>query len=83
MAGARAVPVQTPPAITGMPAALERHGAQADEAPYIVDALGRLVRMAVQRLSAHTASLQTTSIYIRAERRRMLEAAARYYADHC
>ena len=88
--------------------------------PYTVDALGRLVRRAVQRLSAQTAgladfstedlvqlantsahafrhtfgtravaremptdvvqailghaSLQTTSIYVRAERRRMLEA---------
>ncbi|KIG11261.1 Protein of unknown function DUF3701 [Burkholderia sp. MR1] len=107
--------------------ALERHDADADDAPYTVDAFGRLVRTAVQRLakesaaladfstddlvqlantSAHAfrhtfgtravaremptdvvqailghASLQTTSIYVRAERRRMLEAAARYYAD--
>jgi len=34
----------------------------------------------VQAILGH-ASLQTTSIYVRAERRRMLEAAARYYAD--
>ncbi|MEZ2355039.1 tyrosine-type recombinase/integrase [Caballeronia sp. RCC_10] len=100
---------------------------KANEMPYTVDALGRVVRMAMQRLSAqmaaraefsteeivqlantsahafrHTfgtravaremptdvvqtilghASLQTTSIYVRAERRRMLDAAARYYAD--
>ena len=99
----------------------------AAEVPYTVDALGRLVRMAVQRLTIETAglaefstedllqlantsahafrhtfgtravaremptdvvqtilghaSLQTTSIYVRAERRRMLDAAARYYAD--
>ncbi|MEZ2311103.1 phage integrase family protein [Paraburkholderia sp. RCC_158] len=98
-----------------------------DAMPYTVDALGRIVRIAMQRLSAETAalvdfsaddlvrlantsahafrhtfgtravarempidvvqailghaSLQTTSIYVRAERRRMLEAAARYYAD--
>ncbi|TCF97041.1 hypothetical protein BZM26_33970 [Paraburkholderia strydomiana] len=98
-----------------------------NEMPYTVDALGRIVRMAMQRLSAQTAalaefstedmmqlantsahafrhtfgtravaremptdiiqaildhaSLQTTSIYVRAERRRMLDAAARYYAD--
>jgi integrase len=99
--------------------------------PYTSDALGRLVRVAVQRLvrdlredpstlsdmttealvqlvntSAHAfrhtfgtravaremptdvvqailghASLQTTSIYVKAEKRRMLEVAARYYAD--
>ena len=35
----------------------------------------------VQAILGH-ASLQTTSIYVRTERRRMLEAAARYYADH-
>ncbi|WP_244818689.1 site-specific integrase [Caballeronia sp. Lep1P3] len=34
----------------------------------------------VQTILGH-ASLQTTSIYVRAERRRMLDAAARYYAD--
>jgi integrase len=113
--------------------ALERHDAnsdktdQKDEVAYTVDALGRLVRRAMQRLtkesaaltafsaddlvqlantSAHAfrhtfgtravaremptdvvqailghASLQTTSIYVRAERQRMLAAAARYYAD--
>ena len=107
--------------------ALERHHADEDDMPYTVDALGRLVRTAVQRLSVQTAalvefstedlvqlantsahafrhtfgtravaremptdvvqailghaSLQTTSIYVRAERRRMLEAAARYYAN--
>ncbi|WP_087039585.1 tyrosine-type recombinase/integrase [Caballeronia arvi] len=33
----------------------------------------------VQAILGH-ASLRTTSIYVRAERRRMLEAAARYYA---
>ncbi|MFM0016727.1 tyrosine-type recombinase/integrase [Paraburkholderia sediminicola] len=96
------------------------------EASCTADALGRLVRQGVQRLTAdlatypgvsaddlvvlantsapafrHTfgtravardmpidvvqtilghASLQTTSIYVRAEQRRMLEAAASYYA---
>ncbi|MDR5740087.1 phage integrase family protein [Caballeronia sp. LZ016] len=120
-------PLIAPQWIPGTRAALERHDASADDAPYTVDAFGRLVRMAVQRLakesapladfstddlvqlantSAHAfrhtfgtravardmppdvvqailghASLQTTSIYVRAERRRMLEAAARYYAD--
>ncbi|SAK84117.1 integrase [Caballeronia fortuita] len=95
--------------------------------PYTVDALGRIVRIAMQRLSTETvslvefctedivqlantsahafrhpfgtravarerptdvvhailghASLQTNSIYVPAERRRMLDAAARYYAD--
>ena len=34
----------------------------------------------VQTILGH-ASLQTTSIYVRAEQRRVLEAAARYYAD--
>ncbi|MDR5883779.1 phage integrase family protein [Caballeronia sp. LZ032] len=34
----------------------------------------------VQSILGH-ASLQTTSIYVKAEKRRMLEAAARYYAD--
>ena len=34
----------------------------------------------VQRILGH-ASLQTTSIYVRAERQRMLEAAAHYYAE--
>lgn len=34
----------------------------------------------VQAILSH-ASLQTTSIYVNAEKRRMLEAAARYYAD--
>jgi integrase len=106
--------------------ARDKHAAS-DDAPYGSDALGHLVRTAVQRLvrtpagqgefsaehvvqlartSAHAfrhtfgtravagdmptdvvqtilghTSLQTTSIYVRAERRRMLEAAARYYAD--
>ncbi|WP_175946356.1 site-specific integrase [Caballeronia sp. BCC1704] len=119
-------PLVAPQWIPATRAALERHDEAADDAPYTVDALGRLVRMAVQRLakesaalaefstddlvqlantSAHAfrhtfgtravaremptdvvqailghASLQTTSIYVRAERRRMLEAAARYYA---
>ncbi|SAL49401.1 integrase [Caballeronia concitans] len=120
-------PLIAPQWIPGTRAALELHDAQTENAPYTVDALGRLVRTAVQRLaresaaladfstddlvqlantSAHAfrhtfgtravardmptdvvqailghASLQTTSIYVRAERRRMLEAAARYYAD--
>ena len=34
----------------------------------------------VQAILGH-ASLQTTSIYVRAERRRMLDAAVLYYAD--
>ena len=34
----------------------------------------------VQAILGH-ASLQTTSIYVRAERRRMLDAAERYHAD--
>jgi integrase len=34
----------------------------------------------VQRVLGH-ASLQTTSIYVRAERRRMLDAAAQYYSE--
>ncbi|WP_309966098.1 tyrosine-type recombinase/integrase [Caballeronia sp. LZ001] len=34
----------------------------------------------VQSILGH-ASLQTTSIYVKAEKRRMLEAAAKYYAD--
>jgi len=34
----------------------------------------------VQAILGH-ASLQATSIYVRAERRRMLDPAARYYAD--
>jgi integrase len=34
----------------------------------------------VQRILGH-ASLQTTSIYVRAERQRMLDAAAQYYSD--
>ncbi|WP_250476029.1 phage integrase family protein [Caballeronia sp. GAFFF1] len=120
-------PLIAPQWIPGTRAALERHDASADDAPYTVDAFGRLVRTAVQRLaresaalaefstddlvqlantSAHAfrhtfgtravardmptdvvqailghASLQTTSIYVRAERRRMLEAAAHFYAD--
>jgi len=120
-------PLIAPQWIPATRAALERHDSQAEEAPYTVDALGRLVRMAVQRLCAraaalgdfstddlvqlantsahafrHTfgtravaremptdvvqailghASLQTTSIYIRAERQRMFDAAARYYDE--
>jgi integrase len=129
-------PLIAPTWIPATPAAIERHEArlnQPDEKgnaqamPYTVDALGRIVRMAMQRLTKQTAaladfsmedlvqlastsahafrhtfgtravaremptdvvqailghaSLQTTSIYVRAERRRMLEAAARYYAD--
>jgi site-specific recombinase XerD len=35
----------------------------------------------VQRILGH-ASLQTTSIYVRAERNRMLDAAAQYYAGY-
>jgi integrase len=115
-------PLIAPQWIPATRTALERH-----DVPYSVDALGRLVRRAVQRLSTQTAgladfstedlvqlantsahafrhtfgtravardmptdvvqailghaSLQTTSIYVRAERRRMLEAAARYYAE--
>ena len=34
----------------------------------------------VQRILGH-ASLQTTSIYVRAERQRMLDEAAKYYSD--
>ena len=34
----------------------------------------------VQRILGH-ASLQTTSIYVRAERQRMLDAAAQYYSE--
>jgi site-specific recombinase XerD len=34
----------------------------------------------VQAILGH-ASLQTTSIYVKAEKRRILDAAARYYAD--
>jgi integrase len=120
-------PLIAPQWIPAMRAALERHDAQTEEGHYSVDAFGRLVRVAVQRLakesavlvnfstddlvqlantSAHAfrhtfgtravarempidvvqailghASLQTTSIYVRAERRRMLDAAAHYYAD--
>nr|WP_309789584.1 phage integrase family protein [Caballeronia sp. LZ019] len=120
-------PLIAPLWIPGTRTALERHDVSADDAPYTVDAFGRLVRTAVQRLakesaaladfstddlvqlantSAHAfrhtfgtravaremptdvvqailghASLQTTSIYVRAERRRMLEAAARYYDE--
>jgi integrase len=120
-------PLIAPQWIPATRTALERHDAQTDGAPYTVDAFGRLVRTAVQRLakksaaladfstddlvqlantSAHAfrhtfgtravarempvdvmqailghASLQTTSSYVRAERRRILEAAARYYAD--
>lgn len=129
-------PLIAPTWIPATPAAIERHEAGLDEPnekgrahsmPYTVDALGRIVRMAMQRLSVQTAaladfsaedlvqlantsahafrhtfgtravardmptdvvqsilghaSLQTTSIYVRAERRRMLDAAARYYAD--
>jgi integrase len=120
-------PLIAPQRIPATRAARERHDAQTEEGPYTVDAFGRLVRTAVQRLakesaaladfstddlvqlantSAHAfrhtfgtravardmptdvvqailghASLQTTSIYVRAERRRMLEAAAQYYAS--
>ncbi|SAK70131.1 integrase [Caballeronia glebae] len=120
-------PLIAPQWIPGTRAALDRHDVNAEDVPYTVDALGRLVRMAVHRLSAQTAaladfsaddlvqlantsahafrhtfgtravaremptdvvqailghaSLQTTSIYVRAERRRMLEAAARYYDE--
>ncbi|MGY6164160.1 phage integrase family protein [Paraburkholderia strydomiana] len=120
-------PLIAPLWIPATRAALERHDGMATDAPYTGDALGRLVRMAVKRLSKesavltdfstndlvqlantsahafrHTfgtqavarkmpidvvqailghASLQTTSIYVRAERRRMIEAAACYYAE--
>ncbi|WP_175983254.1 site-specific integrase [Caballeronia zhejiangensis] len=120
-------PLIAPQWIPATRTALARHGASADDAPYTVDALGRMVRIAVQRLARETAvleefstdellqlantsahafrhtfgtravarempadvvqailghaSLQTTSIYVRAERRRILEAAARYYSD--
>jgi integrase len=120
-----AAPLIVPLAIPGTPSALDKHGGKI-EASYTADALGRLVRQGVQRLTAdlaadpgvspddlvvlantsahafrHTfgtravardmpidvvqtilghASLQTTSIYVRAEQRRMLEAAAQYYA---
>jgi integrase len=116
--------------VPGTDAARHKHDGGRDgqtDAPYAADALGRLVRTAVQRLagellqegvltreaharllstSAHAfrhtfgtravarqmpidvvqtilghASLQTTSIYVRAERVRMLEAAAIYYGD--
>lgn len=119
-------PLIAPQWIPATRAALKRHDT-APEVPYTADALGRLARMPMQRLSAQTAalaeftaeellqlantsahafrhtfgtravaremptdvvqailghaSLQTTSIYVRAERRRMLEAAARYYAE--
>ncbi|SAL82407.1 integrase [Caballeronia arvi] len=120
-------PLIAPQWIPATHTAMERHDKNEDDVPYTVDALGRVVRMAIQRLSTETAaladfttedlvqlantsshafrhtfgtravaremptdvvqailghaSLQTTSIYVRAERRRMLEAAARYYAD--
>jgi integrase len=120
-------PLIAPQWIPATRTALERHDAQPKDAPHTVDAFGRLVRTAVQRLakesaaladfstddlvqlantSAHAfrhtfgtravaremptdvvqailghASLQTTSIYVRAERRRMLKAAARYYDE--
>jgi integrase len=124
-------PLIAPTWIPGTDAAQSRHATDEAHQPYTPDALGRLVRTAVQRLvvalrsdpaalselstedlvqlvhtSAHAfrhtfgtravaremptdvvqailghASLQTTSIYVRAEKRRMLEAAARYYAD--
>jgi integrase len=35
----------------------------------------------VQRILGH-ASLQTTSIYVHAERQRMLDAAAQYYSEN-
>jgi integrase len=123
-------PFVAPTLIPGTDAAQSRHASE-DDMPYTSDALGRLVRVAVQRLvrdlredpstlsdmttealvqlvntSAHAfrhtfgtravaremptdvvqailghASLQTTSIYVKAEKRRMLEVAARYYAD--
>ncbi|MGF6971528.1 integrase [Paraburkholderia sp. WC7.3g] len=118
-------PLIAPQVIPGTRAAQDRHGG--GEAPYAADALARLVRTALTRLtdilaadgtlpaedlarlngtSAHAfrhtfgtgavardmpvdvvqqvlghASLQTTSIYVRAGQQRMLEAAARYYAS--
>jgi integrase len=118
-------PLIVPLAIPGTPRARDKHAGKI-EASYTADALGRLVRQGVQRLTAdlaadpgvspdelgmlattsahafrHTfgtravardmpidvvqtilghASLQTTSIYVRAEQQRMLEAAAQYYA---
>jgi integrase len=130
LASAARGPLIAPQRIPATNAALQRHDHGDGEIPYTADALGRLVRMAMQRLAAgdglkqaalidlsaddvvqlvntsahafrHTfgtravarempadvvqailghASLQTTSIYVRAERRRMLDAAARYYA---
>jgi integrase len=117
-------PLIVPLVIPGTGSALKKHGG-AVEAPYTSDAYGRLVRQAIQRLTAEFggrisrksiwyssqtpprtrsgtpsargavardmpidvvqtilghASLQTTSIYVRAEQQRMLEAAAEYYA---
>jgi integrase len=119
-------PLIAPQRIPATRAALGRHHAKPDETSYTADALGRLVRTAVRRLTPETAglagfsadelmqlantsahafrhtfgtravaremptdvvqailghaSLQTTSIYVRAERQRMLDAAAQYYA---
>ncbi|MDR6412245.1 UNVERIFIED_ORG: integrase [Burkholderia sp. 1595] len=118
-------PLIVPLVIPATGTARKKHGG-AVEAPYTADALGHLVRQAIQRVtvgfaarpdvpkahlvqlantSAHAfrhtfgtravardmpvdvvqailghASLQTTSIYVRAEQQRMLEAAAQYYA---
>jgi integrase len=122
-------PLVAPLVIPGTRAAQDRHASGEVETPYAADALARLVRSALRRLTAtlaadgtlsvedrarltatsahafrHTfgtgavarempvdvvqqilghASLQTTSIHVRAGQQRMLEGAARYYAgDH-
>lgn len=54
-------PLIAPQWIPGTRSALERHDADAGDAPYTVDALGRLVRMAVQRLTKETAALAELS----------------------
>jgi integrase len=129
-APADSAPLISPLVVPGTDAARHKHHGGPDGqtgGPYAADALGRLVRTAVQRLagellqeggltrdahaqllstSAHAfrhtfgtravarnmpidvvqtilghASLQTTSVYVRAEQLRMLEAAAIYYGD--
>jgi integrase len=129
-APADSAPLISPLVVPGTDAARHKHDGGLDgqsDAPYAVDAFGRLVRTAVQRLvgellqegvltrethaqllstSAHAfrqtfgtravarqmpidvvqsilghASLQTTSIYVRAEQTRVLEATAQYYAQ--
>lgn len=50
-------PLIAPQWIAATRAALDRHDVNAEELPYTVDAVGRLVRMAVQRLSVQAAAL--------------------------